>query len=407
MNKLFIIGNGFDLAHGYPTAYSDFVKWIWNNIHHDVSNAKFRTLVEINLPRRYFGVFSGTKIDCFNDFMEIVEFHTRGNPYTQIGGLNGVSNRNTIYSFKNKFFYTLCITYPDAKWSDIESLFYRTLIEVMEEKKPNGINIDSLNSDMEHIKELFSEYLNESIEYKKLNFEMSFTDLLRYKSKNLNKSTLSSLGVNYLNEFPSELKKSLLKFDSLIETAEAFNNWTLNGTVPQTLILDFNYTDTINQYINSAINRDSYEFGIITHIKIHGDLNDKNNPINLGFGDEMDDHYKTLEKKNDNRFLSYIKSFMYSNNTNYRNLLNWIDTNDFQVYILGHSCGLSDRIMLNTIFEHERCKSIKVFYYQWKDLDIVKDDFTDKIQNISRHFNKKKQMRDKIVDKSLCQPLKV
>ena len=23
-NRLFIIGNGFDLAHGYPTAYKDF-----------------------------------------------------------------------------------------------------------------------------------------------------------------------------------------------------------------------------------------------------------------------------------------------------------------------------------------------------------------------------------------------
>lgn len=28
MNKLIIIGNGFDLAHGYPTRYSDFILWL-------------------------------------------------------------------------------------------------------------------------------------------------------------------------------------------------------------------------------------------------------------------------------------------------------------------------------------------------------------------------------------------
>ena len=27
MNKLFIIGNGFDLAHGLKTSYSDFILW--------------------------------------------------------------------------------------------------------------------------------------------------------------------------------------------------------------------------------------------------------------------------------------------------------------------------------------------------------------------------------------------
>ncbi|MEN9908524.1 MAG: hypothetical protein RLZZ540_1673 [Bacteroidota bacterium] len=33
------------------------------------------------------------------------------------------------------------------------------------------------------------------------------------------------------------------------------------------------------------------------------------------------------------------------------------------------------------------------------------DNYTEIIQNISRHFNKKKLMREKIVNKTLCQPL--
>jgi hypothetical protein len=63
--------------------------------------------------------------------------------------------------------------------------------------------------------------------------------------------------------------------------------------------------------------------------------------------------------------------------------------------------------LLNTIFEHNNCRSIKVFYYEEKDKygKIIKDNYTEIIQNISRHFNKKKLMREKIVNKMLCQPL--
>lgn len=129
---------------------------------------------------------------------------------------------------------------------------------------------------------------------------------------------------------------------------------------------------------------------------------DIDNKMNFGFGDEMDDNYKLIENAGDNNYLENIKSFMYQNNSNYRNLLNWIDTNNFQVFIMGHSCGLSDRTLLNTIFEHSNCKSIKIFYYQ---KDNGNDNFREISMNISRHFNKKTLMREKLVDKSLSKPL--
>ncbi len=68
---------------------------------------------------------------------------------------------------------------------------------------------------------------------------------------------------------------------------------------------------------------------------------------------------------------------------------------------MGHSCGLSDRTLLNTIFEHKNCRSIKIFFHKKED---GTDNYTDIIQNISRHFNDKKLMRAKVVNKSLCSP---
>ena len=114
----------------------------------------------------------------------------------------------------------------------------------------------------------------------------------------------------------------------------------------------------------------------------------------------MDDDYKIIENINDNEYLKNFKSFQYLQNSNYSSLLNYIDSDKFQVVIMGHSCGLYDRTLLNTIFEHNNCRSIKVYYHQWEDKETheIKDNYTEINQNISRHFNKKKLMREKIVN---------
>ena len=69
---------------------------------------------------------------------------------------------------------------------------------------------------------------------------------------------------------------------------------------------------------------------------------------------------------------------------------------------MGHSCGNSDRTLLNTLFEHENCASVKVFYHQ---IEGVKDNYSDLIRNISRNFNDKARMRDIVVNWENCSPL--
>src|SRR3546814_6023946 len=84
----------------------------------------------------------------------------------------------------------------------------------------------------------------------------------------------------------------------------------------------------------------------------------------FGFGDELDEDYAKMEAQRTKGFSEYIKSFWYFRANNYHDLIRFIDGEEFQVYILGHSCGLSDRTMLNMVFEHDNCKSIKIFYHQ-------------------------------------------
>ena len=79
----------------------------------------------------------------------------------------------------------------------------------------------------------------------------------------------------------------------------------------QVMILNFNYTSTIFQYLVEA-----GQMNVEPNF-IHGKLNGgKENKINFGFGDEMDEEYKLIENIVNNEFLKNFKSFQYLQNSN-------------------------------------------------------------------------------------------
>jgi hypothetical protein len=182
------------------------------------------------------------------------------------------------------------------------------------------------------------------------------------------------------------------------------------------LLLNFNYTNTENKYLieNYFINKsEGYkrEFKINQKtIHIHGELNNLKNPMIFGYGDELDEDYKQILKKNDNRLLENVKSVKYGETYNYKRLLNFIESANYQVFVMGHSCGNSDRTLLNKLFEHKNCHSIKIFYHEWKakdkdGKDVIKDDFSDIYRNIIRNFTDFADLREKVVDKTHSIPL--
>ena len=84
-----------------------------------------------------------------------------------------------------------------------------------------------------------------------------------------------------------------------------------------------------------------------------------------------------------------MKTIKYAGNPNYKTLLNFISKSDYEVFIIGHSCGMSDKTLLKELFENPLCKSIKLYYYDDKDLK-------DKQANISRLAKDKMLMRNKL-----------
>lgn len=160
------------------------------------------------------------------------------------------------------------------------------------------------------------------------------------------------------------------------------------------MLLNFNYTKTAKQYLNQNSNMFS-----LNHI--HGVLEDPESII-FGYGDEFEDKYKKLQNLNNNECLKNIKTIRYLESDNYRKMHEFVESAPFQVIIMGHSCGNSDRTLLNTIFEHKNCVSIKPYYHK---IDDNNDNYIELIQNISRNFKDMKLMRDRVVNKTYCKPL--
>jgi len=121
----------------------------------------------------------------------------------------------------------------------------------------------------------------------------------------------------------------------------------------------------------------------------------------FGYGDETDEQIKKMEKWRKYGYLKYVKTFWYSRTSNYFNFIRFIESEPFQVYVWGHSCGSSDRTMLNTIFEHSHCRSIKLFYHDTG----VKNNFNELVEDVAMLFNDKKLMRQKLVPFSQSQPM--
>ena len=211
---------------------------------------------------------------------------------------------------------------------------------------------------------------------------------------------MSQYGSNcYTSGRVSDYKKKVEQSKELYKGEEPPIELLLPNSI---MLLNFNYTRTAHLYCKDA--------SIFSVNQIHGSLNNPKSVI-FGYGDELDEDYKKLKNLNENDCLQHVKSIKYLEADNYRKVLEFIEAEPFQIFIMGHSCGNSDRTLLNTLFEHKNCVSIKPYYYKKNDITYyyLKDDGTDNylelVQNISRNFTDMKLMRDRVVCKPYCEPL--
>lgn len=334
MNQLVIIGNGFDLAHGLKTGYMDFILWYLNK--------RFRAIVsgeyyEDGLSIIHYYGFSGNQ--AIKNIKSIEEYR---DCVKRLSNISGKSSDNA--------YFPKLLHYSVGKgWVDIEAFYFAELLKVFDLQSRERRNEDYLkllnllNNFMRGLQEQMLEYL----------------------------SIQESIG-------------SLKPIDSFYERCAKNANGNLM------VFLNFNYTDTISIYGDKFRNNRSQT------IFIHGQLNNPENPIIFGYGDERDEKYKQMEDTGIDEFLTFIKSFGYLKTNNYRRVIEFIESGPYQVRIVGHSCGLSDRVLLSELFTNPNCKNIDILYHKRDD---GSDDYTQKLYAISRQFphDFKEIMRRRII----------
>jgi hypothetical protein len=105
----------------------------------------------------------------------------------------------------------------------------------------------------------------------------------------------------------------------------------------------------------------------------------------------MHSRYKEIEDEDVDELLKNIKSFYYTNTYDYQEFIDFVLKGNYEVYIVGHSCGLSDRTLLKTIFDDDKCILIKIYTHNGQ-----KEHFQKTIA-VSRHCENKAKIRHKIV----------
>jgi len=211
--------------------------------------------------------------------------------------------------WKSTFMESLLNEVQIKKWVDVEVKYFDLLKQSI--NKPSVVT--SLNEELEIFKSKFLAYLNQDLSQKEI----------------------------VLNE------QLFHQFEQKVMTSEVIQNTIESDIVPsKTVLLNFNYTDIALKYISHFKKN-------WTYIPIHGELDGddiiKQSPI-FGFGDELDRDYVEFEHQNDDSLFYHIKSFKYLQFSHYRKLLDFIEDDPYQIFIFGHSCGVSDRTLLNTLF---------------------------------------------------------
>ena len=337
-NEIIILGNGFDLAHGLKTSYFDFAEWLKENISKSIMNiflnndenniVKQEILENFKNTQSWYIHYNLKKLDYalkLKDSTILLE-EIKTNPQF----LKKVISNNLILDLYDS---------NGENWADIENFYFNQLVELANagNSESTKLEIRKLNRDFSFLKKKLIEYL-----------------------KGIELKVLSEVQMFFLKQFKYAKK---------------------------VLIIDFNYTEAIKQYLTPIHN--------LIILNIHGTLKDGN--IIFGYGNDQDLEYQKLKSLENNDILEHMKTIEYLMDSSYQKLLSQLETlENYTVNVIGHSLSLTDKTLLSEIFENKNCKMIKLYKRKSDDKDFIKAEFKKSLKSITRIISKENLARKKV-----------
>lgn len=357
--NILLIGNGFDLAHGLPTRYTDFLEFI--KILKTVSDTELKCDGTINWG-------DTIKIHIRNQCPLPSNIKAKLIARLEVKWKKGSEEIEELLSLiADNFwleYFLECPVYRKENWIDFESEIGRI--------------IRSIDSDMEgndfdgQIQELSNEYLSE-----------------RYLHNGMSR--------NSFGEWPGicrityrELRDALLRdLNRMIRILEIYlysfvERISCDGISPDIQdvcfdkVLSFNYTDTYRK-IYDKLRKAEYDF---IHGKTGAAHTIATNNMVLGI-----DEYLSAERKDTDvefiAFKKYYQRIYKETGCGYKKWLGEMERDNLMgqptrhgLYIFGHSLDVTDKDVLRDLILHDHINTT-IFYFN-------KDDFGTKITNLVR-----------------------
>ena len=364
MNVL-IVGNGFDIVHGLPTKYNDFL-----NIFKNLSTSKLSDSLDL-----YKKVGN-----CDNVFKELFLKHPEILNRTDIDKIKNLEKKLSQNSWAN--YYAKCEAEING-WIDFEIEMFPVIYglkQIFEFPKFNRFSsVDNVILDMSD----FDRFITKKISFlsgvfeeptkivpNQLKIRPQFCNMingvLRHKILECLKNELD-IFIDcyriYLNEIVDKIDVNL---NPVIDSIKADE------------IISFNYTKTEKEY-------DNLKKANIYHV--HGDIYNENSMI-LGVNEVASD--------SNNDFIYFTKYFQRirrKSDTGYKKILYNKTLN--MVYLYGHSLDVTDKdIILPFIDEAKR---VIIYFYQAID-------YEQKVINLMKMFNRDRIENDMFSERIIFLP---
>jgi len=238
MNRLVIIGNGFDIAHGLKTSYMDFINWYWEKR----LNALLTEQTPISEDCLCKLEIKNTK-DCaswsnfffFNSYRDLI---TREWKFPPSDIINGIKENTDDFSVMcSRFFETILQSIETRGWVDIENDYYQ-LLKRSTESTDCGYTVKELNDQLAYLQEKLVEYLR-TIDVP-VTIEM------------INSAIRENICIEDLSIEGKALAKTMgvIEYDTNAFDDNRYMDESFSGMPPErTMLLCFNYTGTVKEYL--------------------------------------------------------------------------------------------------------------------------------------------------------------
>lgn len=347
MADLLIVGNGFDLYHGLPTRYTDFLNFIsywsvfWNNYKDEPAYQADENFT--------------VRLSEYNEIIEdsMIDFasHHGHYKYEHLEFINGHIDNSWIQYFLKK-------QLSGVNWIDFEAEIYNVLrlVEeyysefIPEMRRRKDAPIKYIPQDMHIAVGAFKKKCSAGyIDFTQGMISLSDTESEKLKK---NKDLLLDAIKRELDDLIMCLDYYLLEFVSSIKIEQYSEQIKELSYVN---LLNFNYTYTYPSVYGK--NR------LKQHHRIHGDCLEED--MVLGVPDEVfpntldyiffQKYFQRIQKRTGN----YYKSWITAPNPRERTL----EDVPINVFIMGHSLADSDKGILKEIFLNDFIQKITIFYH--------------------------------------------